>query len=123
LMRKFHTWVWIYMPGHENLYPAHTCVIHNNASSHTWVRKFIPGHEISYPRKLVTHRSVSLKKSWKKMSASSSVAERKEKRSKRFIARAAESPMTQGCQIFLGTWYPNRKKCTKWTQNKPNGRS
>jgi hypothetical protein len=40
----------------------------------------------------------------------------------------------QGCQIFLGTWYQNRKnvpnghkmyqmdtKCTKWTQNVPNG--
>jgi hypothetical protein len=27
----------------------------------------------------------------------------------------------QGCQIFLGTWYQNRKKCTKWTQNEPNG--
>jgi hypothetical protein len=23
----------------------------------------------------------------------------------------------QGCQIFLGAWYQNRKKCTKWTQN------
>jgi hypothetical protein len=22
----------------------------------------------------------------------------------------------QGCQIFLGAWYQNRKKCTKWTQ-------
>jgi hypothetical protein len=22
------------------------------------------------------------------------------------------SPPDQGCQIFLGTWYQNRKKCT-----------
>jgi hypothetical protein len=22
----------------------------------------------------------------------------------------------QGCQIFLWTWYQNRKKCTKWTK-------
>jgi hypothetical protein len=21
----------------------------------------------------------------------------------------------QGCQIFLGIWYQNRKKCTKWS--------
>jgi hypothetical protein len=28
----------------------------------------------------------------------------------------------QGCQIFLGTWYQNRKKCTKRIQNVPNGR-
>jgi hypothetical protein len=27
----------------------------------------------------------------------------------------------QGCQIFLGTWYQNRGKCTKWTQNVPIG--
>jgi hypothetical protein len=26
----------------------------------------------------------------------------------------------QGCQIFLGTGYQNRKKCTKSTQNVPN---
>jgi hypothetical protein len=26
----------------------------------------------------------------------------------------------QGCQIFLGAWYQNWKKCTKWTQNIPN---
>jgi hypothetical protein len=29
--------------------------------------------------------------------------------------------LEQGCQIFLGTLYQNRKKCTKWTQNVPNG--
>jgi hypothetical protein len=23
------------------------------------------------------------------------------------------NPAEQGCQIFLGTWYQNRKKCTK----------
>jgi hypothetical protein len=28
---------------------------------------------------------------------------------------------TQNCQIFLGTWYLNVKKCTKWIQNVPNG--
>jgi hypothetical protein len=28
----------------------------------------------------------------------------------------------QGCQIFIGTTYQNRKKCTKKTQNIPNGR-
>jgi hypothetical protein len=28
---------------------------------------------------------------------------------------------SQGCQIFLGAWYENWKKCTKWTQNVPNG--
>jgi hypothetical protein len=28
---------------------------------------------------------------------------------------------SQGCQMFLGTWYQNRIKCTKWTQNVPNG--
>jgi hypothetical protein len=27
----------------------------------------------------------------------------------------------QGCQIFLGALYQNWKKCTKWTQNVPNG--
>jgi hypothetical protein len=27
----------------------------------------------------------------------------------------------QGCQIFHGAWYQNPKKCTKWTQNVPNG--
>jgi hypothetical protein len=27
----------------------------------------------------------------------------------------------QGCQIFLGTWYQNRTKCTKSTQHIPNG--
>jgi hypothetical protein len=27
----------------------------------------------------------------------------------------------QGCQIFLGPWYQNGGKCTKWTQNVPNG--
>jgi hypothetical protein len=27
----------------------------------------------------------------------------------------------QGCQIFRGTWYQNRKKCTKSAQNAPNG--
>jgi hypothetical protein len=27
----------------------------------------------------------------------------------------------QGCQIFLGMWYQNRKKCTKSTLNVPNG--
>jgi hypothetical protein len=27
----------------------------------------------------------------------------------------------QGCQIFLGAWYQDWKKCTKWTQNVPNG--
>jgi hypothetical protein len=27
----------------------------------------------------------------------------------------------QGCQIDLGLWYQNRKKCTRWTQNVPNG--
>jgi hypothetical protein len=26
----------------------------------------------------------------------------------------------QGCQIFLGKYYPNRKKCTKWSYNIPN---
>jgi hypothetical protein len=25
------------------------------------------------------------------------------------------SPLEQGCQIFLGAWYQNRKKCTKST--------
>jgi hypothetical protein len=29
--------------------------------------------------------------------------------------------MHQGCQIFLGTQYQNRTKCTKGTQNVPNG--
>jgi hypothetical protein len=29
--------------------------------------------------------------------------------------------MDQGCQIFLGTRYQNRKKCTKLIQNVPNG--
>jgi hypothetical protein len=28
----------------------------------------------------------------------------------------------QGCQIFLGTWYQTRKKCTKWIQNVQNCR-
>jgi hypothetical protein len=32
-----------------------------------------------------------------------------------------EKGVTQGCQIFLVTWYKNRIKCTKWTQNVPNG--
>jgi hypothetical protein len=27
-----------------------------------------------------------------------------------------ENARIQGCQIFLGAWYQNRKKCTKWTQ-------
>jgi hypothetical protein len=27
----------------------------------------------------------------------------------------------QGCQIFLNAWFPNWKKCTKRTQNVPNG--
>jgi hypothetical protein len=27
----------------------------------------------------------------------------------------------RGCQIFLGTWYQNRIKSTKRTQNVPNG--
>jgi hypothetical protein len=26
----------------------------------------------------------------------------------------------QGCQIFTGTWYQNRKKWTKWAPNVPN---
>jgi hypothetical protein len=26
----------------------------------------------------------------------------------------------QGCRIFVGTLYQNRKKCTKWSQNFPN---
>jgi hypothetical protein len=29
--------------------------------------------------------------------------------------------MGQGCQILLGTWYQNRKWCTKWTQIVPYG--
>jgi hypothetical protein len=28
--------------------------------------------------------------------------------------------LNRGCQIFVGTWYPNRKKCTKWSYNFPN---
>jgi hypothetical protein len=27
----------------------------------------------------------------------------------------------KGCQIFHCSWYQNRKKCTKWTQNVPYG--
>jgi hypothetical protein len=29
-------------------------------------------------------------------------------------------PQKQGCQIFLGTTYQSRKKCTKWPQIIPN---
>jgi hypothetical protein len=32
-----------------------------------------------------------------------------------------EKQQKQGCQIFLGTRYPSRKKCTKKTQKVPNG--
>jgi hypothetical protein len=28
---------------------------------------------------------------------------------------------SQGCQICVGTWYQNRKKCTELAQNIPNG--
>jgi hypothetical protein len=28
--------------------------------------------------------------------------------------------LVQDCQIFIGTIYPDRKKCTEWTQNVPN---
>jgi hypothetical protein len=29
--------------------------------------------------------------------------------------------VNQGCQIFLGICYQNQNKCSKWTQNVPNG--
>jgi hypothetical protein len=29
-------------------------------------------------------------------------------------------PPVKGCQIFLGSWHQNQKKCTKWTQKVPN---
>jgi hypothetical protein len=32
-----------------------------------------------------------------------------------------ESTFTQGCQIFVVTCYPNRKKCTESSQIVPNG--
>jgi hypothetical protein len=35
--------------------------------------------------------------------------------------RPAGTQLLQGCQIFLGTWYQNGKKCTKCIQNVPNG--
>jgi hypothetical protein len=39
--------------------------------------------------------------------------------SNRFVVSV--SGAVQGCQIFLGTLYHTRKKCTKWTQNLTNG--
>jgi hypothetical protein len=35
--------------------------------------------------------------------------------------RHPEEGWRQGCQIFLGTWYQNWRKCTKLIQNEPNG--
>jgi hypothetical protein len=37
------------------------------------------------------------------------------------VERERSSTFWQDCQIFLGTWYQKWKKCTKWTQNVPNG--
>jgi hypothetical protein len=35
------------------------------------------------------------------------------------VGRQVLPSSEQGCQIFLGTWYQNQKKCTKWAQNVP----
>jgi hypothetical protein len=37
-----------------------------------------------------------------------------------FVNNSPKMWHNQVCQILLCTWYPNRKKCTKWTQNIPN---
>jgi hypothetical protein len=37
------------------------------------------------------------------------------------IHEGSSSTFVRGCQIYLGTWYQNRIKCTKCTQNVPNG--
>jgi hypothetical protein len=37
------------------------------------------------------------------------------------VAFQVELRHEQDCQIFLSTCYQNREKCTKWTQNLPNG--
>jgi hypothetical protein len=38
-----------------------------------------------------------------------------------FLFPEVSGSQAQDCQIFLGTWYQNPGKCTKWTQNVPNG--
>jgi hypothetical protein len=41
-------------------------------------------------------------------------------RTKAVYSSSSDDGLKQGCQIVLGTWYQNRKKCTKWTQNVAN---